>query len=69
MGFGNFLESAGKHRFIIFVVSCTGPPISPEGRVLEVRVSDCTKLPCSFIIDQSYTLEIDFIPCKASPLQ
>ncbi|CAG7681486.1 unnamed protein product [Allacma fusca] len=33
-----------------------------QGNVLEVRVTDCTTLPCDFLVGQTYQIEVDFEP-------
>ncbi|CAG7731397.1 unnamed protein product [Allacma fusca] len=40
-------------------------PCGSKGEILEVRVTDCTNLPCSIIKGQTYDIEVDFIPSVA----
>ncbi|CAG7823272.1 unnamed protein product [Allacma fusca] len=37
-------------------------PCGSKGEVLEIRVTDCTSLPCDIKVGSTYTIEVDFIP-------
>ncbi|CAG7714712.1 unnamed protein product [Allacma fusca] len=40
-------------------------PCGSAGQILQVRVTDCTNLPCPLVKGQTYDVEIDFIPSVA----
>ncbi|CAG7689475.1 unnamed protein product [Allacma fusca] len=37
-------------------------PCGADGKVLEVRVTDCSRLPCQLSVGRTYDIEIDFEP-------
>ncbi len=39
-------------------------PCGGQGETLEVRITDCTTLPCQIQLGSTYDLEVDFVPAK-----
>lgn len=60
---------AGEPRPDRFSISvCPSPEgVAVTGRLMQVRVSDCTQLPCPLRKRTQATIEIDFIPSKIHP--
>lgn len=38
-----------------------------QGTILEIRVTDCTILPCEFFVSFTYKIEVDFVPLVNHP--
>ncbi|CAG7681488.1 unnamed protein product [Allacma fusca] len=58
------VASANRYSQILGVVEGV-VPCGSKGEVLQVRVTDCTSVPCTIIKGQTYQIEVDFKPSAA----